>query len=154
MARSTQQQQAAGTYTGVGQEIAAVGRTILDAYNARSFDRLDGVVAPDAEYRNVATGEAFRGADGMKRYQRNWATAFPESQVELQNLVACGETVTMEYVGRGRHTGPLATPQGTIEPTGRDVELPLCDVLTVKDGRITGGRTYYDVATLMRQLGR
>jgi steroid delta-isomerase-like uncharacterized protein len=151
MAGSTQQD--AGTRTGVGQENAAIGRTILDAYNARDFDRFDGVIASDAEYRNVATGDVFRGAEGMKQYQRNWATAFPESQIEVRNLVACGETVTMEYIGRGKQTGPLNTPQGTIPPTGRDVELALCDVLTVRGGKITGGRTYYDVASLMRQLG-
>ena len=151
MARSTEQE--AGTYAGAGEDIAAIGRTIVDAYNTRDFDRLDGVVAPDGEYRNVATGELFRGAEGIKRYQRNWATAFPESRIELTNIVACGETVTMEYVGRGTQTGPLNTPQGTIPPSGREVELPLCDVLTVRGGRITDGRTYYDVATLMRQLG-
>jgi steroid delta-isomerase-like uncharacterized protein len=152
MAKSTQQD--AGTYTGVGQDVTAIGRTLLDAYNARDFDRLDAVLAPDGEFQNVASGETYRGADGMKRYQRNWATAFPESKVELTNLVGSGETVTMEYVGRGRHTGPLTTPQGTIAPTGRSVELKLCDVLTVRSGRIIGGRTYYDVASLMRQLGQ
>ena len=151
MARSTQQD--AGTYTAVGQEIAAIGRTIIDVYNAREFDRLDGVIAADAEYRNVATGEVFRGAEGMKQYQRNWATGFPESKIEVTKLVACGETVTIEYVGRGKQTGPLNTPQGTMPPTGREVELALCDVLTVQGGKITGGRTYYDVASLVRQLG-
>ena len=152
MAKSTQQD--AATYTGAGKDVTAIARTLIDAYNTRDFDRLDAILAPDAEVRNVATGEVYRGADAMKRYQRNWATAFPESKVEIATLVGCGETVTMEYVGRGRQTGPLDTPQGRIEPTGRSVELPLCDVLTVRNGRITGGRTYYDVATLLRQLGR
>lgn len=152
MAKATQQD--AGTYTGVGGDIAAIGRTLLDAYNTRDFDRLDAVIAPDGQYRDIATGETLRGADGMKRYQRAWATAFPESKVELTSLVGCGDTVTMEYVGRGKHTGPLTTPQGTIAPTGRSVELRLCDVLTVRGGRIVDGRTYYDVASLMRQLGQ
>jgi len=152
MTRSTRQD--ANTLTGADEETAAIGRTIADVYNSRDFDRLDGVIAPDAEYRNVATGEVFRGAEGVKRYQRNWAAAFPESRVEIRNFAACGETVTVEFVGRGRHTGPMNTPQGTIEPTGKDVELALCDVLSVRGGRITGGRTYYDVASLMRQLGR
>lgn len=152
MARSTQQD--ADTFAGASQEVAAIGRMLTDVYNARDFDRLDDVIAPDAEYRNVATGEVFRGAEGMKQYQRAWVAAFPESRVEIRNFAACGETVTVEFVGRGRQTGPLNTPQGTIEPTGRDVELALCDVLTVRDGRITGGRTYFDLASLMRQLGR
>ncbi|HEY0969802.1 MAG TPA: ester cyclase [Gemmatimonadales bacterium] len=151
MAGSTRQD--AGTLAGAGQEIAAIGRMLSEVYNARDFDRLDSVIAPDAEYRNVATGEVFRGAEGVKRYQRNWASAFPESRVEIQNLAACGETVTVEFIGRGRHSGPLNTPQGTIQPTGKDVELALCDVLSVRDGRITGGRTYFDLASLMRQLG-
>lgn len=152
MARSTQQD--AGTYTSASQEGAAIGRKTIDAYNRRDFDQLDGVIAPDAELRDVATGEVHRGPDGMKQFQRNWATAFPDSKVEVSHLVACGDTVTMEYVGRGTHTGPMNTPQGTIQPTNRRVELSLCDVLTVKGGMITGGRTYYDAASLMRQLGQ
>lgn len=151
MARITQQD--AGSYTGGAQDAAAIGRAVLDAYNDRAFDRLDALIAPDAELRDIATGESFRGAEGAKRFQRAWATAFPESRVEIASLVGCGETVTVEYVGRGTQTGPLVTPQGTIPPTGRSVELPLCDVMTVRGGRIVSGRTYYDVATLMRQLG-
>jgi steroid delta-isomerase-like uncharacterized protein len=152
MARFTQHD--GGIATDPDQEIVAIARTLLDVYNARDFDRLDSAIAPDGEYRNVASGEVFRGAEGVKQYQRNWATAFPESQVEITNLVGCGETVTMEYIGRGKQTGPLNTPQGTIPPTGREVELALCDVLTVRGGKIAGGRTYFDLASLMRQLGK
>ena len=112
MAKATQEN--AGTYTGTGQEIAAVGRTLLDAYNAREFDRLDAVLAPDGEYRNVATGQVFRGPSGVKQYQRNWATAFPESRVDLTNLVACGARAEalLDRRARGDYVSRPATFPG------------------------------------------
>ncbi len=38
----------------------------------------------------------------------------------------------------GTRTGPLATPVGTVAPTGRAVRIRTIDVLTVVDGRIAG----------------
>lgn len=65
-----------------------------------------------------------------------------------------GETgVTTEFRGRGTHTGPLVGPMGEIPPTRRQVDIPFCDVVQIKDGKIVSIHLYYDVATMMGQLG-
>jgi predicted ester cyclase len=38
--------------------------------------------------------------------------------------------------------------------TGRDVEVPMLGIYEVADGKIQRARLYYDMATLMRQLGQ
>ena len=40
-----------------------------------------------------------------------------------------------------------------IAPTGRQVSMPICTVLTVRGGKIVSERDYMDMAHLMRQLG-
>jgi len=53
----------------------------------------------------------------------------------------------------GTHTGPLATPQGEVPPTGRTLQLPICLGFEVAAGRITSNHAYYDQMTLAAQLG-
>ena len=59
----------------------------------------------------------------------------------------------MEFRGIGTHTGPLATPMGVIPPTGRRVDFPLCDVWEVRDGKVVSTHNYFDVMSLLGQLG-
>jgi ketosteroid isomerase-like protein len=53
----------------------------------------------------------------------------------------------------GTHTGPLATDDGDVEPTGAAVELRFADVSRVRDGKIVAYHTYYDQLGLLTQLG-
>ncbi|MBI4571514.1 MAG: ester cyclase, partial [Chloroflexi bacterium] len=40
-----------------------------------------------------------------------------------------------------------------IPATGRKVEMPVCTVLDIRDGKITAEREYMDMAHMMQQLG-
>jgi predicted ester cyclase len=73
--------------------------------------------------------------------------------VEVVNVIAGENGGVAEFIGRGTHTGPLTGPAGTIPPTGRRIEFPLCDVWKVRDGRFAGNRCYYDLLGLLGQLG-
>jgi hypothetical protein len=39
------------------------------------------------------------------------------------------------------------------EPTGKPISLPLAVVIPFRDGLMAGERFYYDLATLLRQIG-
>jgi len=61
--------------------------------------------------------------------------------------------VTLEITWRGTHTGPLQTPGGALPPSGRKMEIRACQVVEVADGRVNAIRHYFDMATLLQQLG-
>jgi acetylornithine deacetylase/succinyl-diaminopimelate desuccinylase-like protein len=71
----------------------------------------------------------------------------------ISNIFADGEYVCVEYMISGAFTGPMSLPTGTIQPTGRKGEVPYCDVYQLRNGKITGVRTYSDSATMARQIG-
>lgn len=48
----------------------------------------------------------------------------------------------------------MGTPKGEIAPTGRSVELRLCDCIRIEDGKSYGSRIYFDMLDLLRQLGK
>jgi predicted ester cyclase len=54
-----------------------------------------------------------------------------------------------ELIARGTHRGDFFG----VAATGRSIALPVAIVVTFADGRMSGERLYYDMLTLLRQLG-
>ena len=69
--------------------------------------------------------------------------------------MAQGDNVVVEMVVTGTNTGPMLGPDGEmLPPTGKKTVLGLCDVMDFKDGQVIGGRSYFDLDTIKRQLGQ
>jgi steroid delta-isomerase-like uncharacterized protein len=128
---------------------ASTVKAIYDAFNARDFDRLASYAAPDAR----ATSIPFGATGGFREDFETWGKAFPDGNVEVKNLIAQGDQVVAEVVGRGTHQGTLSGPTGDIPATGRRVELPLAEIYRLRDGKIVELRYYFDAFTFLSQLG-
>ena len=135
------------------QENVATLRALNDAFNNRDWEAAIALTTPDAELVNVATGQTFQGAEGVRQFLQGWATAFPDSKVETTVAVADDTSGVLEFRGRGTQTGPLQSPAGDIPPTGKSVDVPFAQVLELHDGKIRRGRLYFDSMTLLQQLG-
>lgn len=131
----------------------AIVRGYFDAWNARDWAAARAAYLDDAVMEVPGTGERFEGADAIVAVEQAWARAFPDGRITIDHVTVAGDTVVVEYTGRGTHTGPLQGPDGEIPPTGRSGQLGLCDVLTLRDGRIQSVREYYDTFALLTQLG-
>ena len=130
-----------------------IAREFPDAWNDRDFDRAAKLMADDGEILIVGSGERFTGPDGAVKFSQMWADGFPDGRVEVTETIAEGDRVVVLYRGRGTHTGTLKNASGEIPATGKEVTLDLCDVLTIKDGKATSIRTYFDSGSLLAQLG-
>jgi predicted ester cyclase len=65
-----------------------------------------------------------------------------------------GNTVTLELTWEGTHTGPMRRPDGQELPsTGRRGTVKACEVMEIEDGRITATRHYFDLMTILQQVG-
>lgn len=135
------------------EDHVAVIRTLFDAFNARDFDRCAALVSEDFELVDVAAGLTLHGPNGLLQWFQGFLTAFPDARAEPFNMIAAGDWVASEHIGRNTHTGPLQSPAGEIPPTGRRVELQIAEVYQMKDGKLALLRAYYDMATMLRQLG-
>lgn len=135
------------------QDNAALVRNVHEAWNKRDFERIVALTAPECEWVMMPTGQKFRGPDGMRQYSQGWATAFPDGRIEEKDTIAGDNGAASEFIGRGTHTGPLMSPTGEIPPTGKRVEVPFCEIYRTKNGKIVGGGLYFDMATMLQQLG-
>ncbi len=94
------------------------------------------LVTEDFELVDVATGLTLHGPNGLLQWFQGFLTAFPDGRAEQPfNMIAAGDWVASEHIGRNTHTGPLKTPAGEIPPTGRRVDLQIAEVYQMKDGK-------------------
>jgi steroid delta-isomerase-like uncharacterized protein len=130
-----------------------IARKLYDDWNRRDFDAVAAAAAADAEVTIAGSAARFHGPEGLRAFDESWAAAFPDARVEIVTVIASGTNVAVEYTGSGTHTGTLSTPAGDFPATGRAVKLEICDVLTMRGGKIGEYRMYFDSASLLAQLG-
>ena len=134
-------------------ENASLATSIYEAWNRRDFDTLANLTASDGELVVVGSGNTYRGPEGALQYSRMWADAFPDGSITIDRVIDAGESVVVEFTGRGTHTGDLVTPMGTFPATGKSITLQLCDVYEFKDGKVRSQHAYVDSGSLTAQLG-
>ncbi len=100
-------------------------------------DDAAGVAAFRALYTDPVdvNGSAFTAADLLAR-ARALQRTYSNQHHELLDVVVAPGRLVIAFRMCGTHTGPLATPLGTVAPTGQDVAIRTIDVLRVVAGRI------------------
>lgn len=123
------------------------------AYGEKNWDKAKASVTPNYHYDEVATHRSVDGADKVIEVWKGWAKAFPDSKATFHDAFASGDNVVVELTWKGTHTGPLATPAGEIAPTGKSLNMRAVQVCKIKDGKVASTHQYFDMATMMSQLG-
>jgi ketosteroid isomerase-like protein len=125
---------------------------ITAAVTAGDLEAVAACYAPDAVADTPDAGRLV-GRDAIVGYLGEFVRAFSGMGYEPIHEMESGDTAVDEGYLLGTHTGPLATPDGEIAPTGRSMRIRECDVLTVQDGLATSHRFYYDLLDFTAQLG-
>jgi steroid delta-isomerase-like uncharacterized protein len=136
------------------QALTNAAKALIEAYNDKNWEKAKASITPDFAYDEVATGRNLTGADAALEAWKGWAQAFPDSKGSFRAThVADDGTVVLEVTWTGTHQGPLQTPKGPIAPTGRRIELRACAVVEIAGERARSQRHYFDMATLLQQIG-
>jgi predicted ester cyclase len=130
---------------------AALIAKLLEGFNARDFGATSGLTG---DLVDVPSGQRMSGSTGLQQYWQAWIGAFPDGKIEiLKNVGAEDGTVVTEFRARGTNNGPMTMGGQQMPATGKAVDVVFCQVATVKDGKITEARVYYDAMTFATQLG-
>jgi steroid delta-isomerase-like uncharacterized protein len=116
------------------------------------IERDRGIVADDIIHVNAAIGTV-SGIDAFLAFASGFKQAFPDLHWDVREFVEGTDIVVVEGIFLGTNTGPMVGPMGTLPATGKRVELPVCDIWKVHNGRIVENRIYYDQVTFLGQLG-
>jgi steroid delta-isomerase-like uncharacterized protein len=136
------------------QENVKIAQSSFDAINAHDNKRWSSLQADNSQQAYAP------GTSGPLNQEQSWAyiqgflTAFPDLHFDTMHSVAQGDSVVLHWTGTGTHTGPLTTPTGNmIPPTGKKATVPGSTTFEIKNGKITRSWIYWDMVTLLGQLG-
>jgi steroid delta-isomerase-like uncharacterized protein len=137
----------------MSQAIVDAATAPILAYNAKNWDDVARAITADAVYDEVANRRVARGGSDVITLWKGWAEAMPDSNGTIESALVSGNTVILELTWRGTHTGPLRTPGGDLPATGNTFEIRACMIVDVSDGQTRVMRHYFDMATMLAQLG-
>ena len=138
----------------MSEDLIALAREDLEAFNAGDWDRMRELATPDSVYVEPATGRRVEGIDAIIEVNKEWKAAFPDARGTVNGEFACDGRVVMEITWRGTHDGPLPLPGGgNIPATGRTIETPACQVMRIENGKLVEAHHYFDLLGMMEQLG-
>jgi ketosteroid isomerase-like protein len=110
-------------------------RRLVDAANARDWEALLAVCAPDVSLIHPLAPVPYQGRDRVREFFVSSVTLFPDQYLHVDALLAEGDVAALE----GRIT---ATEEG--EPT----VTPCAFFFTLRAGLVHQIRMYYDTATM------
>ena len=86
-----------------------------------------------------------------EQFVRPFITGFPGNRHIAKKMIAGKDVVAVEWSFEAEHSGPFAGRQAT----GSHVQVPGCSIYEFDstNRQITAGRIYFDLGTLLRQIG-
>jgi len=115
------------------------------AWNSHNPDALVAVFTDDAVYEDVPFGVVSHGSAEIRAFAQFFFTVVPDLKVELVNSELKGGHGTIEWVFSGTDVG--------IYKTGKKFSVRGATVMDVHGTKISRNLDYYDLATILRELG-
>ena len=120
-----------------GEEVASGGK----------LDVLDEILAPG--FVDHDPGDYAPTKEGLTNFFSDFRSAFPDLQVEVEEMHAIDDTVVIRYTVTGTHEGEFMGHA----PTGKRFEAPAMQMGKWKDGRCTERWGVTDQSKILEDLG-
>jgi steroid delta-isomerase-like uncharacterized protein len=128
---------------------ALARRFTEEGFSTGNLALADEIVAPNFVNYDPGTPPLPSGPEGYKQLVTAYHTAYPDLQMNVEDLFAEGDKVAVRWAARGTHTGQL----GDIPPTGKQMTITGISVLTIAGGKVTEQYTNWDTLGMLQQLG-
>lgn len=106
--------------------------------------------ADDAIVEDSMHATPFVGREAIMQRKQSGMMAIPDVQIQVNNRIAHGNQLTVEWTATGTHKGDL---HSSLPATGRSFSINGVTVVVRKQGKIVRESIYYDMAEVHRQLG-
>ena len=131
--------------TGAKDRDNSIVEQAMAAWNAHDADRIAAAYSEDIVYEDVAFGAVNRGRTEMHKFAVDILAAVPDMKLEIVSLAVHDGHGTVEWVWSGTDKA--------LFKTGKHFSVRGASVFEIRGGKIVSNKDYYDVATVMRQLG-
>ena len=124
-------------------------RFLEEAFNEGNLDVADELFTSDYVLHDPSLPEEMRGPEGVKGVVQMYRSAFPDTNITVEDQIAEEERVVTRWTGRGTHQGELMG----IPPSGNQVEVSGITISRFEGGKIAEDWTNYDTLGMMQQIG-
>ena len=133
-------------------ESTARAKQAIEAFNNDDWDAARELFG-NSVYNELGTQRSLAGADAIVEALQGWKAAMPDVKGTVIGAVEDGQTVVLEVVWEGTQTGEMVTAEATIPPSGKHQKTPSAFIFEFENGRLKESRNYFDVLTLLKQIG-
>lgn len=127
----------------------AIAREAVDAFNRGDSDAADRLFAAGYVDHDPSRAGLPPGPEGVRQAWSMMRSAFPDLQVEIEDVIAEGDRVAVRGAIHGTHRGELMR----IPPTGKRVTVSLIDINRIENGKLAERWGQSDMLGMMQQLG-
>ncbi len=124
---------------------AAVAEKWIAGWNSHDPDKMLPLFADDIFYEDVAFGEVSHGQAEVRKFILSELEGVPDLELKLERADIHGGHGTIEWTFRGTDK--------EVFKTGKKFSVRGVSVIDMRDGKIVRNVDFYDVATIMRQVG-
>src|ERR1700687_2054055 len=132
------------------EDVRAFIQEYVDAWKGTDERKILAYYSDDVVL-DLPTGR-FKGKTAVQdNFVRPFVAGFPGNVPSIRNLAHAKNLVAVEWSFEAVHKGPFAN----VAATGKKVQVPGCSFYEYDLGtrKIPAGRIYFDLATLLRQIG-
>jgi steroid delta-isomerase-like uncharacterized protein len=122
-----------------------IGRAWAAAWNSHRADAVAALFTADGVYEDVPTAAVNRGRAEIRAFAQFYFTAVPDLKITLVKSHVKGGHGSIEWIFSGTDKGVFGT--------GKKFAVRGATVLDLRGGKIVRNSDYWDLATVLRQLG-
>ncbi len=128
-------------------DLRAFAQQYFEYLDRRDLDGLDSTLAPTVKFHGFGPQPLDRA--GTRAAMTGFYTAFPDSRMPYEAIVADGDRVAIYHSFRGMHRAEF---QG-VPPSGKPVVVQAIVILKVENGKVVEAWLNADILGLLMQIG-
>ncbi len=121
----------------------------IEYWSSHNMDKLTSLFTDDCVYEDVTMGVVNHGKQELKAFGEGFFTVFSDVKFNLQSSFVTSNWAGCEWIMVGTQSGEMPG----LPNTGKSVNVRGASILQLQDGKITRCSDYWDMATLLKQLG-
>jgi len=118
-------------------------------WSSHDMNQVLPLYTDDCIYEDVTLGAVNHGKEELRRFGQMFISGFPDVRFEMTSGFVAANWAGGEWIMTGTHTGNLPG----LPATGKGVNLRGSSIVELQAGKIRRCSDYWDMATLLRQIG-
>jgi steroid delta-isomerase-like uncharacterized protein len=131
------------------QENKTIARRFIQIWGKGSLDIIDELGDPSISVQYPVIPQVIRGTQMFRQVMQSWRSAFPDSDLAIEDEIAEGDRVVIRWSFTGTHRDNLLG----IPATGKKVKLTGITIYRIIDGKVVEERGEEDFLGVFRQIG-